>query len=942
MDMKTFRFYFICVSMLLMVFGIQSCQQELLEPENHDSNGIEMIFTAFSEGNTKTSRQEDKTVWWSPSEEINVFYANMSSSKFVSLNEESSPVAQFKGSLDSFTGSNEQDAGAQYFYAIYPYSFDNKCKDDVLTLYIPHQQSAVANTFDNGMFPSVARSSGLNLAFYNVCGGIKFSVSRNDIKKIALSGNNNEILAGKTSVKFDSEGIPVVECQGDETTIYLTPRETATFSTETYYYITLPQIVLEGGIKMTFYTTDNKQGVFQTDNSIEIKRSVFASKDGIDSGVTEWTDVPASAGTESGFYLGVMGFNQNLNSYPVTYLTEESKDSFNDFIDSMEMKKGTLLYYSVDNAITTFQNTMLPEDVFNIAIVTFTDGLDQGSLMMNFDYFTDEEYLEAVNNRLMTEKVAGQYISAYSIGIKGSDVTDEEKFINNLQKLASSSENAYEVLNMSEMNEKFQEIADKLDENSYVQKMSVCIPGQANGTKVRFTFDNVSDASLSQLYVEGVFNLRERSLEQVEYCGFTSTSGSTVKGVVDGIFVTFTFDGVRTAENILVAQEYIQHWNYVASTSSWQINSEFDNEENSSIVNEKKSAAIMLVLDCSSSLGDQFENMKEHAKSFVYSLYKASSVESDDIYPVYPSDYLSTTPLDLSLAVVRNGVRYYVSQSEYPKLDLGAYTIEGLTVISGDEAFLMALDERPVNAVYWDYANAHYELPDYDQGVVISARWSDINAALEIFGGDRLSTYNNYYYWTSTVRSGNNTVHYYISSSGGSLGYDSSYNKFRQVIDLNDLESSDIPYLFNKSDELTLAITDGTERRFLTLDQYQRGGVPAGYEAEGVAVKSKNENFIISLHNASADPMYYSAAVQLYGDQNFPTISQCKIIGARWGWIQDALIAFGGDAIEYGSTDTMAVKSGSNYYYLDGSSHGTAISYTFDYKNYVRLIVDTF
>ena len=335
--------------------------------------------------------------------------------------------------------------------------------------------------------------------------------------------------------------------------------------------------------------------------------------------------------------------------------------------------------------------------------------------------------------------------------------------------------------------------------------------------------------------------------------------------------------------------------------------------------------------------------MKEHAKSFVYSLYKASSVESDDIYPVYPSDYLSTTPLDLSLAVVRNGVRYYVSQSEYPKLDLGAYTIEGLTVISGDEAFLMALDERPVNTVCWDYANAHYELPDYDQGVVISARWSDINAALEIFGGDGLSV-SSYigYYWTSTVISGNNTAHYYISSSGGSLSYDTSYNKFRQVIDLNDLESSDIPYLFNKYDELTLAITDGTERRFLTLDEYQRGGVPAGYEAEGVAVKSKNENFIISLHNASADPMYYSAAVQLYGDQNFPTISQCEIIGARWDWIQDALIAFGGDAIEYGSTYTMAVKSGSNYYYLAGSSHGTANSTTSNHKNYVRLIVDTF
>lgn len=937
--MKTFHFYFICVSILLMILGIQSCQQELLELENQDSNRVEMIFTAFSEGNTKTSRQEDKTIWWSPSEEINIFYGNLSSSKFVSLNEDPSPVTQFKGSLDSFTGSNEQDAGAQYFYAIYPYSFDNKCEDDVLTLYIPQQQSAVANTFDNGMFPSVAKSSGLNLAFYNLCGGIKFSVSRNDVKKIALSGNNNEIIAGKASVEFNTEGIPVVECQGDETTIYLTPRDSAVFSTDTYYYITLPPTLFEGGIKMTFYTTDNKQGVLQTDNSIQIKRSVFASKDNIDSGVTEWTDVPSSSGTESGFYLGILGFNQNLNSYPVTHLNGESINSFNSFIDSMEMKNGTLLYYSVDNAITTFQNTMLPEDVFNIAIVTFTDGLDQGSLMMNFDYYTDEEYLDAVNNRLITEKVSGQSISAYSIGIKGSDVTDEEKFTNNLQKLASSSENAYEVLNMSEMHEKFQEIADKLDENSYVQKMSVCIPGQANGTKVRFTFDNVSDASLSQLYVEGVFNLRERSLEQVEYVGFTSTSGTVVKGEVDGIFVTFTFDGVRTPENVLVAQEYIKHWNYVASTSLWQVNSEFDNAENFSIVNEKKSAAIMLVLDCSSSLGDQFENMKGHAKSFVYSLYKASSVESDDIYPFYPSDYLSPTPLDLSLAVVRNGVRYYVPQSEYPKLDLSAYTIEGLTVISGDEAFLMALDHRPVNDLYWEYADLHYELPDYEQGIVISARWSDINAALEVFGGEKLYTY--YSYWTSALESSN--YYYIITGSGGSLSdiRGTSPRRFRQVIGLDVLDTLEIPYLFNKYDELTLAVTDGTERRFLTLDEYQRGGVPVGYEAEGVAVRSKTDNFIISLTDAASDPMYYNAAVQLYGEQNLPTISQCKIFGMRVRWIQDALVAFGGDVIYNG---TMAVKSGSYYYYLPSSndSGGGTYSTTSNNTRYVRLIVDTF
>ena len=931
--MKTRHFYFACVSMLVSGLVLQSCQQELLCPDEQEgSKGKEIIFTASSEASTRTSRQEDKSVWWSAEEEISVFYGSTASAKFISQNDEPAPVVQFKGSIDTVTGSSE-GCDAQCFYAVYPFSYDNKCAGDSLVLSVPYSQTGIAGTFDDSMFPSVAKSEGLNLAFYNVCGGIKFSLSRSDVKRISLKANNSDAIAGDISVKFDEDGLPVIRTIGTRSEIFLTPKETDTFVSGEYYYITIPQVVFTRGFTMTFYTTDNKQGVAVTQNTIQIKRSVFASQDNIDSKVSEWTDIPTvPTGNESGFYLGLMGFNQNLYSYPVTYLSEQSKGTFDNFIDSMTMKKGTLLYYSVDNAISAFQNATLPEDVYNVAIITFTDGLDQGSLMMNADYGTDEEYLDAINTRLTTESVAGQSITAYSIGIRGTDVTDVDKFRNNLEKLATSSENSYEVTNMSEIHEKFQEIADKLDENSYVQKLSVCIPGQANGTRVRFTFDNVTDASLSDLYIEGVFNLRERSLEQVEYCGFTSTSGTVVKGDVDGIFVTFTFEGVRTEDNVLVAKDYIRHWNYIASTSLWQINSEFDNAENSSVVNEKKSAAIMLVLDCSSSLGDQFENMQEHAKSFVFSLYKASSVDSENIYPVYPSDYLSTTPVDLSLAVARNGVRYFVPQSEYPKLNLGAYTVEGLTVVSGDEAFIMALDERPVNTLYWSYANKYYELPDYDQGIVISARWTDINNALSLYGATKLST--SYDYWTTY--NGSNKEWYFDGAGGTLYGNSSSYDRrFRQVISLED--AVEIPYQFDKYDELTLAITDGTKRRFLSLDEYQRGGVPAGYEAEGVAVRSKHGGFIISLTNASSNKMYYSAAVQLYGAEKLPTTEQCRIIGARWSWINDALKSFGGKALDSG---TMAICSSSYYYYLC-SDCGVSNKSSSSNERYVRLIVDT-
>ena len=192
------------------------------------------------------------------------------------------------------------------------------------------------------------------------------------------------------------------------------------------------------------------------------------------------------------------------------------------------------------------------------------------------------------------------------------------------------------------------------------------------------------------------------------------------------------------------------------------------------------------------------------------------------------------------------------------------------------------------------------------------------------FGGTKLISSS--HYWTSS--SYNSSAYYCISGSGGSLVYysNSTINPFRQVIGIDELVTSDIPYLFNKFDELTLAVTDGSNRRFLTLEEYQKDGIPSGYEAEGLAVRSKYENFIISLTNEATDEMYYSAAVQLYGDKNFPTVSQCHIIGMRWKWINDALVAFGGTRI---STDsTMAIKTDAGkYYYLCSSSGGASYYY---------------
>jgi len=324
---------------------------------------------------------------------------------------------------------------------------------------------------------------------------------------------------------------------------------------------------------------------------------------------------------ETGLYMGIIGFNQTLTNKGISILAPNTKSQFTDFVSSMTSKNGTLLYYATEIAIDSLVKSVLPTDLVNVAMVTFTDGLDQGSFMMNSNYSSNEEYLSAVNSKIKNTKVQGLPISAYSIGLKGSDVSDDAQFQANLINLASSPENAAEVTSMDEVNAKFQEIANQLYNENSVQTISLTIPGQANGTKIRFTFDNVSDASQSQLYIEGTFSLSDRSLKNITYGGMTSGSGEVVAGVVQDniVFVTFTFNDIKATEASYesVPTNNIKQWSYVANTSQWQQNSEFDPESQTQTTVERKSAVIMLVLDCSSSLGTQFATMKTHANAFI-------------------------------------------------------------------------------------------------------------------------------------------------------------------------------------------------------------------------------------------------------------------------------------------------------------------------------------
>ena len=326
---------------------------------------------------------------------------------------------------------------------------------------------------------------------------------------------------------------------------------------------------------------------------------------------------------KEGLYLGIIGFNQELYTMPLGLLNQDTKRDFMNFVDGLSMQNGTILYHAVNTGLNSLASAKIPENLINVSVVTFTDGLDQGSYVLSNNYNSGSEYLAAVNSRINNELVGGCNISAYSIGVRGSDVGDIESFRNNLRKLSSDPDNVVEVSNMSEASEKFAEIAQQLYNQSTFYNVTLKLPAQEPNTRIRFTFDNVSDVNESQCYIEGTYITigdKKGQLTEIDYVGLESMSGIAVTASREGIFDLFSFQNLTDTNGVPISTDYVKEWNWLESSSQWQYNSEFTPSGNTQIVNEYKSAMIMLVLDCSSSLGSDFVNMKTAANGFIETL----------------------------------------------------------------------------------------------------------------------------------------------------------------------------------------------------------------------------------------------------------------------------------------------------------------------------------
>ena len=249
-----------------------SCYQEEEMFLQDDLHGMKKmtVEASWDDGpETRTVRQSDGRIFWSPGDKINLFYGSSPGSEFTATITEPSATAPFEGYLLAATGASEQGVATQTFWGVYPYDAANTCDGTGVYLTVKGTQVSSPGSFGNGMNPAVANSPGLSLSFKNVGSWFVFSVLSSGVTSVTFSGNNGEDIAGKVHVTLDSSGKPVSEVVEGEglKSITVTPENGNEFIPNTDYYITLLPQTLSQGYTFTMYTGDGKVAIRKTESS---------------------------------------------------------------------------------------------------------------------------------------------------------------------------------------------------------------------------------------------------------------------------------------------------------------------------------------------------------------------------------------------------------------------------------------------------------------------------------------------------------------------------------------------------------------------------------------------------------------------------------------------------------------------------------------------------
>lgn len=257
------------LSFLLLAIALFSCQKEV--PLNDSLPGNQsrqpIVLKAYLSNSTKASISDDfGTVVWNSDDTLSVFDspAVNGGNKFVTA--DGGEKAEFSG--EAGTPSDGQ------FYALYPYSQSASYSDGSISAYLPQEQVAVAGSFDPAAFLMVGRSATTEIGFYDVLGGIRFTVENSGYDAVEFSGNNNETVAGPLTISFADDGYPVADVSTSSSKSISLRGE---FEPGNYYYFSIVPQVFKNGFTLKFMQNGEVVKTAVCPSYVTVQRYIFAT-----------------------------------------------------------------------------------------------------------------------------------------------------------------------------------------------------------------------------------------------------------------------------------------------------------------------------------------------------------------------------------------------------------------------------------------------------------------------------------------------------------------------------------------------------------------------------------------------------------------------------------------------------------------------------------------
>jgi len=388
------------------------------------------------------------------------------------------------------------------------------------------------------------------------------------------------------------------------------------------------------------FTTSGMLTVAVGSSSWEVYISYIPGQEGIYIGIIKFAGDAQALNLNNDYGVGGgygPGYNNQTNSNALVLLDYQVKSNIQTRLNNdyqIAYQPGTAVYYAVHKALANLKNSesQYPDKIDSVYMITFTDGLDNASSGQSLDYpvenksfDTTPQYAAYVKNEITSRTIKGKEITAYSIGVRGSDVSDIPGFQSALANIAGPGK-SQELTDFDAVQSTFDEIADGLIQGSNFSMSTTLLD---SGTKVRMTFDIVDPTSQNAVsstkYIEGTINRTGSggtltyTFNDITYKGISSDAGAgPITGTRSGTTVNFLFSNI-TGYNYATDNYRTKQWTMAPGASAWQYNSEYQSSKS-----DFGTTVIYLVLDCSTSMSyENISKIREAVQNFVDKIFNA-------------------------------------------------------------------------------------------------------------------------------------------------------------------------------------------------------------------------------------------------------------------------------------------------------------------------------